>query len=32
VTRRQDDKEISIRTVVEFLMQIFDKERRLFEE
>jgi DNA-binding transcriptional LysR family regulator len=32
VTRRQDDKEISIRTVVEFLMRIFDRERRLFEE
>ena len=32
VTRRQDDKEISIRTVIEFLMRIFDEERRLFEE
>jgi DNA-binding transcriptional LysR family regulator len=32
VTRRQDSKEISIRTVIEFLMQVFDDERRLFEE
>jgi DNA-binding transcriptional LysR family regulator len=31
VTRRQDSKEISIRTVLEFLMQIFADERRLFE-
>jgi DNA-binding transcriptional LysR family regulator len=31
VTRRQDNREISIRTVVEFLMRIFDEERRLFE-
>ncbi len=31
VTRRQDDKEISIRTVIEFLMRIFADERRLFE-
>jgi len=31
VTRRQDNKEISIRTVIEFLMQIFADERRLFE-
>jgi molybdate transport repressor ModE-like protein len=32
VTRRQDSKELSIRTVVEFLMQIFGDERQLFEE
>jgi DNA-binding transcriptional LysR family regulator len=32
VTRRQDSKELSIRTVVEFLMRIFEDERRLFEE
>jgi DNA-binding transcriptional LysR family regulator len=31
VTRRQDSKEISIRTVLEYLMQIFAEERRLFE-
>jgi DNA-binding transcriptional LysR family regulator len=31
VTRRQDDKEMSIRTVTEFLMRIFADERRLFE-
>jgi molybdate transport repressor ModE-like protein len=32
VTRRQDNKELSIRTVVEFLTQLFRDERKLFEE
>jgi molybdate transport repressor ModE-like protein len=32
VTRRQDSKDLSIRTVVDFLMQVFEEERTLFEE
>jgi molybdate transport repressor ModE-like protein len=31
VTRRQDSKYLSIRTVVNFLAQVFDEERALFE-
>ncbi|MET1026718.1 MAG: LysR substrate-binding domain-containing protein, partial [Dongiaceae bacterium] len=32
VTRRQDGKDLSIRTVVDFLTQLFDEERALFDD